>query len=341
MAAKKVLFIQTAFLGDVVLATALVEKWRSAFADDEIDLLVRKGSETLLAEHPHIREVLVWDKRHKWRDWWRLWREVRRSRYDLVINLQRYGSMAALTALSGAKERIGFDTHFMGRWGYTRCVEHLLDPTGKTPSPHETERNQQLIAEFTDATPALPRLYPQPKHIAEVDTLRRSLGISEGAAYYCLFPSSVWQTKALPAERWAALIATFSEDTQVLLLGGKGDANLCECIRQMLPAEAQARAHNACGRLSLLASAHIMQAAKMNYTNDSAPLHLASAMNAPLVAFFCSTVPNFGFTPLSDTQQIAQVDKPLACRPCGVHGKKQCPLGHFACGQIDVGGVLR
>ncbi len=337
MAAKKILFIQTAFLGDAVLATALIEKWRAHHAEDSIDILVRRGSESLFVGHPYVQKVLVWDKRQKWRDWWRLWRELRRSPYDLVVNMQRYGSMAALTALSGGKERIGFDTHFMSRWGYTRCMEHQLDATGKTASPHEIERNQSLIAPFTDEQPALPRLYPQTEHIAEVEALRQELGIEgEEAVFYCLFPSSVWQTKALPVERWAMLIASLPKEATILLLGGKGDADLCEQIRALLPSEAAERVHNACGRLSLLASAYILQSARMNYTNDSAPLHLASAMNAPLVAFFCSTVPNFGFTPLSDRQQIAQIDTPLPCRPCGIHGKKQCPLGHFQCGQIAV-----
>jgi len=69
----------------------------------------------------------------------------------------------------------------------------------------------------------------------------------------------------------------------------------------------------------------------MNYVNDSAPLHLASAMDAPVTAFFCSTVPAFGFTPLSDRSAIAQIDYELDCRPCGLHGYKACPKGHFKC----------
>ena len=73
-----------------------------------------------------------------------------------------------------------------------------------------------------------------------------------------------------------------------------------------------------------------MQHAEMNYVNDSAPLHLASAVNAPVTAFFCSTVPEFGFGPLSDKSIIKQVGE-MSCRPCGLHGYKSCPLGHFDC----------
>ena len=74
-----------------------------------------------------------------------------------------------------------------------------------------------------------------------------------------------------------------------------------------------------------------MQNAKMNYVNDSAPLHLASALNAPVTAVFCSTIPNFGFGPLSDISHIVQVNEKLDCRPCGLHGFKECPEKHFKC----------
>ena len=76
----------------------------------------------------------------------------------------------------------------------------------------------------------------------------------------------------------------------------------------------------------------MMEAAAMNYVNDSAPLHFASAMNAPVTAIFCSTIPEFGYTPLSDISHIVETSEKLPCRPCGLHGKKACPEGHFKCG---------
>ncbi|MEO7530917.1 MAG: glycosyltransferase family 9 protein, partial [Sediminibacterium sp.] len=71
--------------------------------------------------------------------------------------------------------------------------------------------------------------------------------------------------------------------------------------------------------------------ALMNYVNDSAPMHFASSVNAPVAAVYCSTIPAFGFGPLSDTSHIIEVSQPLSCRPCGLHGKKACPLQHFHC----------
>jgi len=71
----------------------------------------------------------------------------------------------------------------------------------------------------------------------------------------------------------------------------------------------------------------------MNYVNDSAPMHLASAVNAPVTAVFCSTVPAFGFGPLSDKSFIAEKKEKLYCRPCTLHGKKSCPEQHFKCAE--------
>jgi len=75
----------------------------------------------------------------------------------------------------------------------------------------------------------------------------------------------------------------------------------------------------------------LMQGAIMNYVNDSAPLHLASAMNAPVTALFCSTIPAFGFGPLSDVRYVVETEEKLSCRPCGLHGYRACPQGHFKC----------
>lgn len=69
----------------------------------------------------------------------------------------------------------------------------------------------------------------------------------------------------------------------------------------------------------------------MNYVNDSAPLHIASAMNAPVTAIFCSTVPAFGFGPLRENGRVVETLEKLDCRPCGLHGHQACPKGHFKC----------
>jgi heptosyltransferase-2 len=88
---------------------------------------------------------------------------------------------------------------------------------------------------------------------------------------------------------------------------------------------------NLAGKLSLLQSAALMSGAEMNFVNDSAPMHLASATNAPVTAIYCSTVPWFGFGPLSDTSFIVESTEPPSCKPCGLHGYASCPRKHFSC----------
>jgi heptosyltransferase-2 len=92
----------------------------------------------------------------------------------------------------------------------------------------------------------------------------------------------------------------------------------------------------------MLQSAALMKDARMNYTNDSAPMHLAASVNAPVTAIFCSTVTDFGFGPLSDNSHVAEIREPLECRPCGLHGHKECPRKHFRCAyEIDMNELLK
>nr|WP_317128454.1 glycosyltransferase family 9 protein [Hymenobacter radiodurans] len=103
---------------------------------------------------------------------------------------------------------------------------------------------------------------------------------------------------------------------------------MCERLRQE---SGRAGVVNLAGQLPLLASAALMRGAVLNYVNDSAPMHLCSAMGAPTCAVFCSTVPFFGFGPLSPFSRVVQIEEQLDCQPCGLHGYKKCPLGHFYC----------
>jgi heptosyltransferase-2 len=80
----------------------------------------------------------------------------------------------------------------------------------------------------------------------------------------------------------------------------------------------------------------------MNFTNDSAPLHLCTSVNAPVTAVFCSTTPDFGFTPLSDNSLVIEAEPTPDCKPCGLHGSKQCKKGHFACSRnIDINKLIK
>ncbi|MDE3184527.1 MAG: glycosyltransferase family 9 protein [Bacteroidota bacterium] len=314
---QKILVIQTAFTGDVVLATALVEKLHQFYHDAAIDFLVRKGNEGLLKGHPFLKEVLIWNKKeNKFSKLFDLLKIIRRKKYDKVINLQRFASTGFLTGFSQAKERIGFDKNPLS-FLFTKKIPHQFKE-----GIHEVERNNKLIESFTDGTFNKPKLYPTQKDIEEIAQYMHG-------PYVCMMPASVWFTKQYPEEKWVELIDHFPGEYDIYLLGGYDDAILCERIKEKTSSK---KVKVLAGKLNFLSSAALMKGAKMNYTNDSAPLHFASATDAPVTAIFCSTVPEFGFYPLSEKSIIVQTDLQLSCKPCTLHGKKACPLGHFKCG---------
>ncbi len=316
---KKFLIIQTAFIGDVVLATPLIEKLHVFYPDAHIDFLLRKGNEQLLTGHPFIHELLIWDKKkNKQRNLFRILKSIRRNKYDKVINVQRFFATGLLTAFSGARETIGFDKNPLS-FLFSEKISHLV---GGEQAVHETARNLELIRDFTDNSIYKPKLYPSPADFASVDAFT-------GSKFVTVSPASVWFTKQFPASQWISFIKNIPGGTRILLLGGPGDRALCRTIQESVDrSELQILA----GSLSFLQSAALMSRARMNYVNDSAPLHFASAMNAPVTAVYCSTVPAFGFGPMSDISHIVEIEQPLYCRPCGLHGYSSCPEKHFKCG---------
>lgn len=314
---EKFLVIQTAFIGDVVLATGVIEKLHAQFPDAAIDFLLRKGNEALLAGHPFLNNILVWDKKHhKLRNLISLIKKIRRTKYDKVINVQRFAATGLLTAFSGAKETIGFDKNPLSHL-FTKRIAHIVS-TAATPL-HEIQRNQELIRHFTEGMPARPRLYPTEQDYGKVQEYK-------GSPYITISPASVWFTKQYPQDKWVDLIKKVPDNYKVYLLGAPSDAALCAYIKGE-----DVRVTDLSGKLTFLQSAALMRDAHMNYTNDSAPMHFASALNAPVTAVYCSTIPAFGFGPLSDKKFIVEIEHPLDCRPCGLHGYKACPLGHFNC----------
>ncbi|MGI4740001.1 MAG: glycosyltransferase family 9 protein [Janthinobacterium lividum] len=312
------LLIQTAFIGDVILATALVEYLALHAPYAPLDVLVRRGNEGLLAGNPHIRRVLIWDKKNqKYPNLLRLLQQIRREEYHQVVTLQRFASTGFLTAFSGAPRRAGFAENPFSRF-FTRRMPHVIGD-----GTHEVARNLRLLPEgVSQPLPFRPRLYPTPTDEAA------AAPYAAVGEYLCLAPTSVWFTKQYPEEKWLALLAALPPHLPVYLLGGPPDTAACERLAQ---AAARPGLVNLSGRLSLLASAALMRGAVLNYVNDSAPLHLCSAVDAPVCAIFCSTVPAFGFGPLSTFSRVVEHPGPLACRPCGLHGHARCPLGHFRC----------
>jgi len=317
---QKALIIQTAFLGDVILATPVIEKLKKAYPDITIDFLLKKGNHPILENHPYLRNLYLFDKRNKWDSFWKLNAQIRKEKYNLVVNLHRHFSSGLFAVLSGADQIIGFDKNPLSFF-YHRKYGHRFEPDSNL---HEIERNQTLLSEIIDEEILMPRLYPTEKDF---------VAVKRDQPYVSISPASVWYTKQWPTPKWIDLINHIPPKYEIILTGGPADRKLCD---EILSGVERKGVYNTCGDYSMMESVALISKATMNFANDSAPLHMASAVNAPTAAVFCSTAPEFGFFPLSDQSKVFETQLNLSCRPCGIHGRKKCPEGHFSCTQIDV-----
>jgi heptosyltransferase II len=317
---KQFLIIQTASIGDVILATPLIETLHLNFPNAGIDVLVKKGNESLFSGHPFVREVLVWDKsQKKYHNLFLLLGKIRKTRYNVLINCQRFASSGLLTLLSGSGQTIGFSKNPFSLLFSKKYPHHI----GTNPYRHEVERNLQLLSSFCSESSSQPRLYPLVSDFQHIEEYIKG-------SFITLSPASLWFTKQFPAEKWIEFIRQLPENMKIILLGGENDSQLCERI---ITESKHSNLINLAGKLSMLQSVALMSKALMNYVNDSAPQHFASAVNAPVTAIFCSTVKEFGFGPLSDDAVIVEVEEELDCRPCGLHGHRSCPKKHFKCAE--------
>jgi heptosyltransferase-2 len=277
--------------------------------------------------------VHVWNKKkNKYQHLFQIIQTIRRIKYDVVINVQRYLATGIITALSGAKKTIGFDKNPLS-FLFSEVVAHQFgaaaEAAGRAAEQnsnsaylHETSRNHALLASLTTAPVAKPALYPSTAHFAAVQKW-------QGAPYICMSPGSVWETKKMPAQNWIDLINAVPTNYTIYLMGAPNEKDLCA---EILSGSSREGVVNIAGQLNLLEAAALIKGASLNYVNDSAPMHLASATDAPVAAIYCSTIPAFGYGPLSSVQFIIESLEHLPCKPCGLHGKKVCPLGHFNCG---------
>jgi heptosyltransferase II len=312
------LVIQTSFLGDTVLTTPLLAQLANR---GPVDVVTTPASAALLANHPAVRAVIVYDKRggdRGIRGLLRLARRLRASRYDVALLAQGSWRSAVLALLAGIPSRIGF-TSSTGRWLYTKRVPYrddlhhaarllmLARPNGREPLPEELR----------------PTLAPGDAERSAVNALLAQHAVQPGQALVALAPGSVWATKRWPY--YPELARLLASRARLVVIGSGADAPFAQAILAAEPS-----AIDATGRLSLLASAELIGRCGVVVTNDSAPLHLASAMGTPTVAIFGPTVPGFGFGPLSPRASVVGRDT-LPCRPCDRHGPQRCPLGHHRC----------
>jgi len=314
------LAIQTAFLGDVVLTTPLLRVL--AQRHGPVDVVTTPAAAPLLETHPAVRAVIRYDKRGAdagARGFLALARRLRGAQYEVAYVPHQSLRSALLARFAGIPRRVGYASGWP--FLYTESRRRPADA-------HEVDRLLALVdAPDADRRPSLT--------VTAADAAAAGGVLEAGGVagrFVALAPGSIWGTKRWPGFPLLAARLSATGD-RIVVIGGPDDRALGdEIVRAVASAtpEPGSAVLNACGTLSLRASAALIGRARILVTNDSAPLHLAQAMGTPTVALFGPTVPEFGFAPINPGDATLGVDG-LACRPCSKHGPARCPLGHHRC----------
>jgi len=325
MLPRKILVLQTAFLGDVVLTLPLVQLLHRRFPNADIDFVATPKGAEVLRHHPAIHSIIEYDKRGSERGLrgiFSLASKLKQVRYEVALVPHRSLRSALIVALSRIPLRVGFDTS-MGSIFFTKRITYKK-------ASHEIERNLTLLKVFgiDHREKEYPSLYPSQQDASAVDTFLAENGVHANDTIVAIAPGSVWNTKRWLPERFGEVVRKLrSAGLKVILVGGKEDATLCADIAG---SSEKKEVIVAAGSFTILQSAELLRRCAAIVTNDTAPMHLAVAMRTPVVALFGPTVPAFGFAPYGERDVVLQTEG-LPCRPCSIHGGDRCPIGTFDC----------
>ena len=324
---NKILVIQTAFIGDVILTLPLIQTLKQSYPQSSIDVIVVPRTAEIFTNHPAISKIITYDKRGSdkgVKGLLRLRTKFIPQKYDLVIVPHRSLRSALLTWLLKPAMSIGFDRS-AGHWLFKKNVHY-------NPSSHEIERNLSLLNPLKLPTVAvmLPRLYPSDQDVKIIDSILIEYKLNQYKNVLAVAPGTIWNTKRWPVDRFASVCKQIaSENNAILLIGGKEDVALCTNVIEIAQVK---NIFNIAGKLSLLQSAELIRRCKVLISNDSAPMHIAVAMETPVIAIYGATIPGFGFAPRGPRDVVVETNG-LKCRPCSIHGGNMCPIKTFDCMQ--------
>ena len=322
---KRILIIQTAFIGDVILTLPIVKVLKENYENCKIDFLCIPQMSNLLENNPNINDLIIYDKKGTdkgAKNLFKIIKTVRRGNYDIILTPHRSFRSAIISFFSKCKKTISFDKSSMS-FLYTDRVEYV-------ERSHEIVRNLKLLEPLgiNESEIVKPDLYPNEKDKQVVDDFLKKYGLSEKEKFIIIAPGSVWFTKRFPEEKFVTLLDYFTVDSiKIILIGSESDRELCERI---LSDSKNKNIYNLAGELSLLQSAELIKRAKLLITNDSAPLHIANSVGIKVIAIFGATVPAFGFYPYGKNDVVFEING-LDCRPCAIHGGNKCPVKTFDC----------
>lgn len=319
---RKILIIGPSWVGDMVMAQSLFIDLRQRMPDCRIDVLAPAWTGALIDRMPQVHRLVSADFNHgklSLGERIRLGRELRAERYDQAIVLPNSLKSALVPAIAKIEQRTGFIGE--QRWGLLNDIRKL----DKQALPMTVQRFMALGQGQQKAPGALadipqPQLQVSPDAVAAI--LRKNKLTTDKPALLLCPGAEFGASKKWPAAHYAQLARHFlKQDWQVWLMGSDNDIPDCRAINSLCDDACKLLA----GSTTLPEAIDLMSLAALVVSNDSGLMHIAAALQKPLVAVYGSTDPSHT-PPLSANHVIARLG--LDCSPCF---KRECPLGHLNC----------
>ncbi|MGC8594166.1 MAG: glycosyltransferase family 9 protein [Candidatus Kryptoniota bacterium] len=316
---KKILVIQTAFLGDVILTLPVVQRLKKIEANSTVDFVTIPETAEIVQNNKFVDNVFILDKHGRERNFASIYafgKSIRRQSYDIVLCPHRSLRSALITAMSGASIRIGFENSALPVV-FTQRVPWKF-------GVHEIDRNMSLLGALgLECGGEPPMLFPTNE---DIETVEKFLLVNNVKSPFAVVaPGTVWPTKQYPVSKMRDVVkALLLYFKNVVIVGGKGDVAAAENL------VTDKRVVMAAGKLRVLSSAEIVRRSSVIVANDSAAVHIASAFGTPTVAIFGPTIRDFGFYPYNKNSLVIEIEG-LSCRPCSLHGGRRCPISTFEC----------
>ncbi|MFC2094116.1 glycosyltransferase family 9 protein [Bacteroidota bacterium] len=330
---ENILVIQTAFLGDAILTLPMIQQLKKNNSECKLDVLAIPSTHRIFSSSPFVDDVIVIDKKVKHKSFRRLnnfIKELREKSYSKIYSPHRSFRSAYITFRLGVRETYGFDNSSL-KYAYKNIVKYKQ-------TDHEVQRNLELIGENTidKSWKIFPEIDIDETEKEKVTDFLSSNKID--AEFIAVAPGSVWETKRYPKEYFNEVIKSLIEKNEkVVLIGGENDKLLCDEISSNLNDNVKSFA----GEFSVTETIQLLRSAKLLITNDSAPTHMGMCADIPVLTIYCSTTPAFGFYPYNNKSRYLSYDK-LDCKPCGIHGYRECPVKGFDCAyKLIPGDILK
>ena len=303
---RNVLIIKLRYIGDVLLATPTLRAIKAARSEVRLTMMVNRGTEDVLSGNPDVDDIMILDKGSLAAQW-QLIVGLRRRRFDTVIDLTDGDRSAFLSWVSAAPVRIGFnDEH---RWR-GRCYTEVVEPVPGVR--HRIDRDLEALKPVNiPAGSEDPRLWLTTEEKKSADQLLDQLGIQRSQSMVILQPGARYWFKAWPPERFAELADRLTTEChcQVLIGGSRQDMDLAQHIRQMAKSSPIIMA----GRTTIKQFAAIAKQSALFVGSDSGAMHIATAVDTPVVALFGPSDPR-EWGPRGGPAEV--IHKGLDCRAC-------------------------